>query len=138
MSFASSRCRQRQRRAEAISVIEALIGGGLERTLNFDASCTDRQIPGCVRLLAAQAAGLACRDPLEFKDHTRRRSHQVFDSILEGAGSGNDDSRSTDGYAGIDAKGAPRRIEAHTIAMPRNACAVPLCKWLCPSSFGEL
>ena len=54
ISIASSRCRQRQRRAD--SVIEALILGGLERTVNFDASCTKRQIPGCARLLAAQAA----------------------------------------------------------------------------------
>ena len=123
-------CRQRQRRN---CVIEALVWGGLERTLKFDASCTDRQIPGCVRLLAAQAAGLACRDPQEFKDDKRGRSHQVFDSILEGAGSGNDDSRSTDGYAGIEAEGPPRRIEAHRTAMPGNACAVPLCNWLCPS-----
>ena len=56
ISIASSRCRQRQRRADAKSVIEALILGGLERTVNFDASCTERQIPGCARLLAGQAA----------------------------------------------------------------------------------
>ena len=42
-------------------------------------------------------------------------------------------SRTTDGYTGIDAGGPPRRIEAHRMAMLRNACAVPLCKWICPS-----
>ena len=46
---------------------------------------------------------------------------------------GSDDSRSTDGHAGIDAGGPPRRFEAHRTAMSGNACAVPLCKWLCPS-----
>ena len=37
--IASSRSRQRQRRYEVKSVIEALIVGGLERALNFDAIC---------------------------------------------------------------------------------------------------
>ena len=59
--------------------------GGLERTLNLGASCAERQLPGCARLLAPQAAGLACReDPSEFEVDKRGRSRQVFDSILEG------------------------------------------------------
>ena len=41
--IASSRSHQRQRRAETKSVIEALILGGLEQALNFDASCAERQ-----------------------------------------------------------------------------------------------
>ena len=132
--IASSGARQRQRRAEAKSVIEALILGGLERTLNFDASGAKRQIPGFARLLAAQAAGLACReDPVEFKPDKRGRSRQIFDSILEGACFGDNDSRLIRGYAGVDAGGPPRRIEAHRTAMPHDACAVLLCKWLCPS-----
>ena len=49
----SSRGRQSQRRAETKSVIEALILLGLERGLNFDVSCVERQILGCARLLAA-------------------------------------------------------------------------------------
>ena len=83
--IASSRSRQRQRRAETRSVIEALILGGLEQALNFDASCPERQIPGSARLLASQAAGLACReDPLEFKADKRGRSRQVFNSCVLG------------------------------------------------------
>ena len=109
----SSRCRQRQQRAETKSVIEALTLGGLERALNFDARRTVRQIPGSARLFAAQAAGLACReDPLEFKGDKRGRSRQVFDSILEGVWSGSDDSNSSDGCAGVDGGGPPRRVEA--------------------------
>ena len=84
--IASSTCSQRQRRSEVRSVIEALILGGLERALNFDASCGKRQIPGCARLIAAQAAGLACReDPLELNGDKRGRSRRFFDSIFEGA-----------------------------------------------------
>ena len=90
--IASSRCRQRQRRSEVRSVSEALILGGLERALNFDARCAKRHIHGCVQLIAAQVAGLACRaDPLELKAGKRGRSRQVFDSILEGARNGSDD-----------------------------------------------
>ena len=71
ISIATSRCRQRQRRSEVKSVIEALILGGLERTLHFEASCAERQIPGSARLLAAQTAGLASREnPPEFLKRT--------------------------------------------------------------------
>ena len=38
----------------------------------------------------------------------------------------------------MDAGRPSRRIEAHTIAIPENACAVPLCKWLCPSLLERL
>ena len=115
-------------------MIEALTLGGLERALNFNASCTVCQIPRSARLFAAQAAGLACReDPLEFKGDKLARSRQVFDSILEGVWSGSDDSNSSDGCAGVDGGGPPRRIEAQRLAMPENACAVPLRKWLCLS-----
>ena len=83
---------------------------------------------------SAEAADLACReDPLDFKTDKRGRTRQVFDSILEGARLGSDERRLKSGYSGVDAGGPPRRIEAHRIAMPENACAVPLCKWLCSS-----
>ena len=49
--IASSRSRQSQRRAETKSVIEALILGGLEQALNFDARCAERQMLGSARLL---------------------------------------------------------------------------------------
>ena len=111
--IASTRCRQRQRRAEAKRVIEALILGGLERTLNFGASCAKRQIPGCARLLAAQAAGLACReDPLVALGVTTVVRLMPTREAM---------------------RGSLRRIEAHRTAMPENVCAVPLCEELCPS-----
>ena len=108
--------------------------GGLERTLNFVGSCAERQLPGCARLLAAQAAGLVCsEDPLEFKAHKRGRSRQVFDSIPEGLSFGNVPKHFVGGCAGVDAGSPPRCIEAHRVAMPEKACIVPLSKWLRPS-----
>ena len=54
--------------------------------MNFDDSCAKRQIPGCARFIAAEAADLACReDPLDFKADKRGRTRQVFDSIREEA-----------------------------------------------------
>ena len=83
--------------------------GGLERTLNFDASCAERQLPGCARLLAAQANGLACReDPLESKADKRGRSRQVYDSILEGLSFVYVNKHFVGGYAGVDAGSPPR------------------------------
>ena len=69
--IASRRCRQRQRRSEVNST--ALVVGGIERALNFDDSCAKRQIPGCARLIAAEAADLAYReDPLDLKNGQAR------------------------------------------------------------------
>ena len=64
-----------------------------KRALNYDDSCAKRQIPGCARLTAAEAADLACReDPLDFQADKRGRTRQVFDSILEGARLGSDET----------------------------------------------
>ena len=69
---ASSRCRQRQRRACDLRTKASLkrsFLSGLKRTLNFDASCAEPQ----PRLLAAPAAGLACRaHPPVFKSGLAR------------------------------------------------------------------
>ena len=65
-----------------------------------------------------------------FKADKRGRSRKVFDSTLKGARLGSDERRLMSGYSGVDAGGPPRRIEVHRIAMPENACAVRLCKWL--------
>ena len=70
--IASSRCRQRQRRAcdsrPKVSLKCSFLSG-LKRTLNSDASCAESQ----PRLLAAPAAGLVCRaHPLVLKNGLAR------------------------------------------------------------------
>ena len=74
--IASSRCHQRQRRACDLrprSSLKRSFWGGLKWSSNFDTSCAERQIPGCARLFAPQAAGLGCRaNPLEFESGQAR------------------------------------------------------------------
>ena len=81
--------------------------------------------------MRAASRGASSQDPLEFKGDKRGRSRQVLDSILEVLALGVTAVQLM-GMAGIDKGGPPRRIEAHRINMPGNACAVPLCKWLWP------
>ena len=86
--IASSRCRQRQRRACDLrprSSLKRSFWGGLEWSSNFDTSCAERQIPGCARLLQRkQLVSGAAQIRSSLRADKRGRS-QVFDSILEGA-----------------------------------------------------